>query len=139
MEIKCGVFTHNISDHLSTFVKINTNTRERKLRPEIRVLNDKNIEVFKYKIQNADVNSVIEQSNCSETKWQNFLIKITNAFHESFPFKKVSIKHHKKQDWVTDCIRKSSLTKEILYKKWMKNKTKYEHKRLRYFKQCFRT
>ena len=89
-DINVGILTHIMSDHLCTFLRINMHKIPRDItnRPEIRVINEKNIENFRIKINVVTQNFLIDPLKDVDDLWDEFIDKINTAFKNSFPLKK---------------------------------------------------
>ena len=138
LNIRRGIFLNQISDHLITFVTINTNLiNSTRNRPTIRILSNRNIETFKNSLSELRHEFTITNYDCVDAKWKSFLDIIQNKFDESFPLKKISRSKYKNKLWVTVGIKKSSKIKEKYYKAWINNPTEFNKKRYITYKNIF--
>lgn len=138
-EIKTGILTHIISDHLSTFIKINTHINEMKSknRPLIRIVGKRNVENFKTNVCHITQNFIFDSTKSSDEHWDFFVDKISSAYENAFPIKQISINKFKSKSWMTPGLKKSSQRKEKLYKKWLNNKTLYNENTYKTYKNAF--
>ena len=136
--ITAGIFSNNISDHLGTFLNIHANhVYNFKERPHIRIMNEKNMKLFKSKLVELDQMITSDNHSSSNELWNIFINQIKGNFNVCFPLMKISRSKYKDKPWITPAIKTSSKTKEKLYKKFMKNKTSLNELRYKQYKNQF--
>ena len=95
IRISRGIFLNQISDHLCTFVNLNTKPLFEDSRPLTRIINNRNISKFENLINAQNFTTILENFNTSESKWEYFINKIQTLFEISFPLVRLSRKKHK--------------------------------------------
>ena len=58
------------------------------------------------------------------TAYDNFINIVTTAYEKSFPLVRLSRKRSKDKAWITSALKKSSKTKNNMYKKWITTRNK---------------
>lgn len=132
-----GILLNQISDHLCTFVRMNTKPKlSNKDKSKIRIMSKQNIEKFKAEISKIELPF---QCNDPNKLWNIFIESVTNAFNNSFPTTHKSKQMTKNKAWLTSAIFKSIKTKEKLYKKWMNNRNPIHEQNYKNYKNKLST
>ena len=122
-KIICGNFLQDISDHLPNYLIIyNENCNVKNQRPMIRIFSEKNKAKFLEFLRNVNWESVHSLSDANEA-YNEFADIVYSGFEKFFPFTKLSRSKSKDKKWITEALRKSSKTKNKLYKKWLISKS----------------
>lgn len=119
-----GNLLTDISDHLPNFLIYGEQKKKKQYeRPFVRIYSDKNIREFKKHIENEQ-NWIpfLNETDCNEAAKKYFDI-VTQAHNSFFPLMQVSRKRYKDKKWITKGIRESCITKNKLYRRYLKNPT----------------
>lgn len=122
-EIKTGLITTDISDHIANFIfLLKPENKHFNDRPKIRIYSEKNFETFHrlLLVQNWDVIYACCDPNIAYMKFYELFYDI---FNTSFPLETASRKRMKDKVWLTSALKNSIKTKSQLYKIWLINKT----------------
>ena len=106
-------------------------------RPNIRIMSGRNINKFKDNIKTIVQNFKLDPSKNCERHWNTFIMCITNAYQNYFPPVKISATKNKSKEWMTNALKKSSITKEKLYKIWIQNKTPINETKYKTYKNIY--
>lgn len=122
LRIHRGIFVNQISDHLCLFMNINLKPLPSNHRPKIRIINQRNIEIFKNLLSNLE-NSINPSGNFNnaDERWDYFTDSIMKSFNKAFPMQILSKKKNKNKNWLTKGLLKCIKNKEKLYLKWKNN------------------
>ncbi len=132
-----GNIYNDITDHLPIFIilKGEKNT-ERVERPMIRIYSKANIAKFSEKLNQEDWSEFYKCNDANQSLGL-FYQKYRRAYSESFPLKRLSRKRAKDKKWVTIGIKISSHTKDMLYRKYLKNPSSENKRRYTTYKNIF--
>ena len=120
-----GIINSQISDHLPVFVFAKTKVTikpENSLKVKSRSITDSKIESMKTKLNEYEWNIL---SNMSvEEGYTHFIKTLTNFIDECAPEKEIIIKKNNiiRDKWMTPGLMKSARTRDLMYKKALKNK-----------------
>ena len=78
---------------------------------------------FNYALKNSNWSCVYSETDVN-TAYDNFINIVTTAYEKSFPLVRLSRKRSKDKAWITSALKKSSKTKNNLYKKWITTRNK---------------
>ena len=129
-----GILFNDISDHLPIFtiteheMHINTVSSETDSYAT-RTIRKKSLESFSRSLKTCDWLTTLSKNDPAES-FKAFFAEFSDHYAKSFPGKMTKCKSTRRSDnlWITKGLRKSSKTKEVLYKKFLKNPTsKNEH------------
>ena len=119
-----GNILAEITDHLPNFIKIigSTNTTKSSERPYTRIFSEANIEKFKTNLDTTDWHCLLsnEDVNMASKDFYNHVIK---TYNQCFPITRLSRKKNKDKKWMTEGLRKSTKTKNSMYKKQLQKPT----------------
>ena len=121
--ILSGIILTDISDHPGTFYVFRR--METKCKPQykfIKSYNTQNIVTFKEMLLSADFSDVMS-SNSAEIALEQFLNIYKSLSDAAFPIKKINIKSRniKRSPWMTNGLLTSSIHKNKLFRKKLKN------------------
>ena len=114
-----GVILSEISDHFGVFSLFENNkSKENQQYIETRSFKEENINNFIEILSNTDFSTIYEQTSAN-LAYNNFIVLYKEAFEKAFPRKRIKVrkKFVKRDDWFTEGLLISSLTKQKLYKK----------------------
>lgn len=123
-EIYSGNIKTYITDHFAqyTHIAFRSPTHAPSNRPFIRQHTQKNIEKFRSHLENINMPE-IHCNDDTDNLFYNFDNLLSTAYESYFPFKKMSKKEYKNKPWFTKDLRKQSLKKAKLHKKWKETQT----------------
>ncbi len=115
----------DISDHLPNFLMYGKNkpSNVQSKRPFVHIYSAKNMERFKQIIGEKDTWAEILQSESSDVACDKFMTILKYQHDHCFPLKQVSRKRSKDKKWATSGIKKSCITKNQLYHKYLRKPT----------------
>ena len=120
LEVYSGNFVSDLIDHLPNYMllvnKKKINTKEQ--RPYVRLYSDKSKRNFVADIKNIDWSTIYCQDN-PNSAYDNFINNIEKCYEKCFPLRQLSRKRNKDKPWITSGLKRSSLIKNKLYKKWI--------------------
>ena len=123
---KCGNLFTDLSDHLPVFLKTINLQRfkhHNAIDTKSRFLNDKTINHLCQDLENIDWKNAYSQSD-AQVAYKHFYSKLYGLFDKNIPLIKPCSKNPgEKIPWITKGILKSSITKNMLYEKFMNNPT----------------
>ena len=122
--ISAGNIITDVSDHFANFFIINKfdNNNNDKFNKQIRIFSSKNIKKFKAYFESADWTTLYSSSNVNEA-FEVFYKYFDECYNVCFPLVKASNKNIKDKVWITSALKKSSIHKNKLYKKWVLTKS----------------
>ena len=134
-----GTLITDITDHLANFLIIPQqpslySTNE---RPFTRIFSAKNKKLFSDELASCDWTSLVYSSDNVDSSFNNFISVLTHAAEKSFPLIRTSRKSFKDKKWVTKGIKKSSETKNRLYKVWILSKNPIDKENYRNYLKIF--
>ena len=130
-KIKSGVLYSSITDHLPVFLSIQENHKiTPKVRPMIRIFNEKNKNNFFRLIKNCNWNTFLETTNVNEALgifYKHYKECPTNAF----PLISLSLAKAKQKPWISEELMHKIRKKNKLYKEMSESPTLENKKRFR--------
>ena len=129
---KSGNFLTDITDHLANyFLLMNDKPLHCNRRPMTRVFSQKNKSKFEQELACCNWNKLFAETD-PNSAFDIFSSAITRLFNKHFPLTRVSRKCAKDKPWVTRALKRSSLIKSRLYRKWLasgkiEDQTKYKN------------
>ena len=84
----------------------------------IRIFSDNNVNEFAHPLESADWSSVYNKIDVN-TACNMFSVIIQSAFNKAFRLTRLSRKRQRDKMWITSALKKSSITKNKLYKHWL--------------------
>ena len=138
-DLYSGNFIHDLTDHLPNYLLL-VNKKPppgNVLRPFVRIYSKKNTEVFLEEIENSNWD-VIYNENDANAAYENFIGIIKNSFEKCFPLRRLSRKRMKDKPWITSALKKSSIIKNKLYRKWILTRSPEDEERYKNYKKIFK-
>ena len=124
-----GILINDISDHLPVFTITKLDKYSQTIKPGLdayttRIITNSSLESFAQKLQQCDWQSTLSESD-PIVSYEAFVKEFFGQYDKCFPIKKIKSKNAKRSEnvWISIGLRKSSKTKEKLYKKFLTNKT----------------
>jgi hypothetical protein len=126
LDISCGNFICDISDHLANFILLhNRCTSKKTIRPSTRIFSDRNKNKFHAELLATDWESALYSTLDVETAFSAFTGVLQDAFKAAFPLVRMSKKAVRDKEWVTATLKEYINKKNFLYKVWItSNSTK---------------
>ena len=131
-----GILINDISDHLPIFVICNNSfvRKSSKLTKNIRQLKEVNLNRLKNLLSVQNWNSVINSEDINVC-YKNFVNTFNNVYNECCPVKTVVIKNvNKDKAWFTNGLRNACSKKNVLYKNFLRNRTKRNEDKYKRYK-----
>ena len=135
--VNAGCMLLDISDHLPTFFILDCeHSRQKPMteRPKVRIFSQRNYVKFENELKDVCWDNVLTSDECDQA-FDHFHDIITAIFDNCFPLVTKSRKKCKDKNWVTKEILAKIRTKNIVYRKHIKNpgdiELHYSLKRLR--------
>jgi len=122
---KCGILFTDLSDHLPVFQITSSLKKGNDTHCDIRhrLINNKTVDRLRQDLEIEDWNDIYNITDPQEA-YNYFYSKMFKAYEKNIPLLKTKNKRNtdnKKIPWVTKGILKSRKTKNMLYKKFIKN------------------
>lgn len=139
LEIHSGNFIHDLTDHLPNYLLLVNKGKItiKEPRPYIRIYSDKNKIKFLEEIRKPDWSNVYNQNDVN-LAYDNFIHIIETAFENCFPLQQLSRKRMKDKPWITSGLKKSSVIKNNLYKKWILTRLPEDEKKYKNYRRVFK-
>ena len=122
-----GILFNDISDHLPIFTITGHELKNDTKKPKsddytTRKITNKSLESFSSKLQNCDWQSTLSKNDPTES-YAAFLKEFFELYDKFFPMKKYKSKNANRSNnlWISRGLKKSSKTKEVLYRNFIKN------------------
>lgn len=138
-ESNSGILCTDISDHFPIFnlnSGISGSSRRTANKPSYRTFSEMNIDRFKSMIEHTTWDNIYIQHD-AELAYQLFFQTFNSIFHECFPLVKYKGKSNKTKPWFSSGLLKSSIKKNKLYRKFLKNPTPYNCDTYKQYKNKF--
>ena len=124
MEHLNGILLNDISDHFPIFTITEHELQNSRKTPKIddcttRIITKKSLEAFCYEIEKCDWQSTLSKNDPTES-YTAFFKDFFELYDKFFPMKKYKSKRSNNL-WISKGLKKSSKTKEVLYRKFIKN------------------
>ena len=133
-----GNLLSDLSDHLPNFTILMKNKTPRvNERPKVRTFSAHNKLNFNYALKNSDWSCVYSETDVN-TAYDNFINIVTAAYEQSFPLVRLFRKRSRDRAWITSALKKSSKTKNYLYKKWITTRNKEDEIRYKKYRAAYR-
>lgn len=139
--LSSGNILTDISDHFCSFIIIPCTCKTKLLRterPMIRLFTEGNKNTFNAKLATVDWRTDFNFSTDINICYERFICKIQNLHDECFPFVRMSRKASKDKLWITKSIKKSSQTKDMLYKKWLGTKNNSDELKYKAYRKVYK-
>jgi len=106
-------------------------------RPDVRLFSKKARELFFNKLDTCDWSNIYASTDASSA-YNVFSTYIETQFNDCFPKVKLSRKRARDKKWITSGLKKSSRTKNKLYKKWLLSKTNESEVKYKNYRKIFK-
>ena len=140
IKIHCGNILTDITDHVGNYLLINNSLHNKyssNERSMVRLYSDKNNISFSNELTRFDWNAKVLSYPDPNDTYNNFHDTLTDIYNKHFPLVKLSRKRMKDKKWVTPGIKKSSLQKNLLYRRWLKTRNKADEIKYKKYKTIF--
>ena len=120
-----GIVVNDVADHFGTFHILKNGSKQTSLeKNEKRIFSEANINTFNSALEHTDF-SEFHNISCPELAYTQFFNKYYQVFDIAFPkvTTKINRKYIKREPWVTTGLLTSMRTKDMLYRKKIKNPT----------------
>ena len=123
---KCGILFTDLSDHLPVFLTSSNLQRLRRhndINIKYRIINDTTVNKLCQDLECEDWNDIYNKTDVQDA-YDHFYKKLLHVFNKNMPLLKPRRKINKdgnKVPWITKGTLKSRKTKNMLYKKFIKN------------------
>ena len=135
---KAGIFTTQISDHLTPFLIIKTQKPPPKQKTKMRKCGTENLAALNTLLEHQDW-SEMENAPTQEEKYAVFEAKFQEHFDVACPWadRKRSSFTDKVSDWMTDGILVSRNNKENLHNKFIRTRTELSEQKFRDYNRVY--
>ena len=140
IKIHCGNILTAITDHFGNYLLINNSLHNKyssNERSMVRLYSDQNKMSSSNELIKFDWNAKILSYPDPNDAHNNFHDTLTDIYNKRFPLVKLSRKRMKDKKWVTPGIKKSSLQKNMLYRRWLKTRNKADEIKYKKYKTTF--
>ena len=133
-KVQSGNLICNLSDHLPNFVIVDINIKNIRDRPFIRIFSPDKINEFNNNLANEmnDLNHKLNQTLHPDDVngiYAEFYLQYKRLLDKYFPKAKMSRKKAKDKLWITAGIKNSIKNRNLLFKKYISNKTDANEKK----------
>ena len=129
-----GLLLADISDHFPIFI-IHKNIKES--NPDItfqkRVITYKSLSAFRTSLEQHSFQSITSLGDINDAS-SLFCSELRSMYEKHFPLKSFKRKYSLKKPWLTEGLKQSIRTKNLLFKKYMKNPTDVFHKKYKIYR-----
>ena len=94
--------------------------------------------VYKYKYEYNYSGFVLEYNSSTSTTTKYYISVIEQSYERCFPLQKVSRKRFKDKPWITSGLKKFSIIKNKLYKRWILTRLPADEDRYKTYRKLFR-
>lgn len=118
--VKAGVFSHSISDHMPIFLSLNRKVKTlNACTHEFQLISQHRLEAFRNEMCCTDWNTVYNAQN-ADLAYESFLLIFTSCYHKCFPLRHGTKRPAKiRKPWVTKELLDKIKTKTRLYLKFI--------------------
>ena len=137
MELESGNFLNDLSDHLPNYtVLLNKNNTTKAARPLVTIFSQKNKDEFLNILNSVNWDIVCSVIDVNQV-YDNFIKIVTDAFEACFTITGLSRKRSKDKVWITSALKKSSRTKNALYKKYLLTRLPHDELAYKQYRSVF--
>jgi len=116
------------------FLSSSTGCNCKTLRPSVRLFTDKSKIQFQEHLSFVDWQSILYDHCDVNLGYNNFVEILLKHYNACFPLTRLSRRASRDKKWITSGLKKSCVTKNRLYEKWLKSRNNDDENKYKVFK-----